>query len=52
MALAAAVVATLRDRELRARLSASAKDFAATHDVAWTAAQFEQLYASLPTRAR
>jgi glycosyltransferase involved in cell wall biosynthesis len=52
MALATAVVATLRNRELRARVSASARAFAATHDVAWTAAQFEQLYASLPTRAR
>jgi glycosyltransferase involved in cell wall biosynthesis len=51
-ALAAAAVATLRNQELRARLSASARDFAATHDVAWTASQFEQLYASLPTPAR
>ncbi len=43
-ALADAIVATLRNRELRARLAESARGFAATHDAAWTAIQFEQMY--------
>jgi glycosyltransferase involved in cell wall biosynthesis len=51
-ALAGAIVATLRNRDLRARLAASARGFAATHDVAWTAVQFEQMYESLITRER
>jgi glycosyltransferase involved in cell wall biosynthesis len=51
-ALAGAIVATLRNRDLRARLAASARGFAETHDVAWTANQFEQMYESLITRDR
>ena len=51
-ALARAIVATLRHHDLRARLAASARGFAARHDVAWTATQFEQMYESLITRAR
>jgi glycosyltransferase involved in cell wall biosynthesis len=51
-ALARAIVDTLRNRDLRARFAASARGFAETHDVAWTANQFEQMYESLITRTR
>jgi glycosyltransferase involved in cell wall biosynthesis len=46
-ALAGAIVDTLRDGGLSARLAATARAFADQHDVAWTAAQLETLYASL-----
>jgi glycosyltransferase involved in cell wall biosynthesis len=51
-ALAGAIVATLRDRDRRARLAAGARAFATSHDVEWTAARFEELYESLIKRAR
>lgn len=46
-ALARAIVDTLRDGPLRARLAASALTFAEEHDVDWTARQLDALYASL-----
>ena len=51
-ALADAIVSTLHNRDLRRGLSARARDFAVSHDVGWTADQFEKIYESLITRAR
>jgi glycosyltransferase involved in cell wall biosynthesis len=46
-ALADAIVTLLGDPGGRARLAASAREWALAHDADWTAAQFERLYASM-----
>ena len=51
-ALAHAVVTTLEDGEVRARIAATARAFAVAHDAEWTAAELERLYGSLLRSAR
>ena len=46
-ALAEAILATLADEAARARLSASAREWALAHDADWSAREFERLYAAL-----
>jgi glycosyltransferase involved in cell wall biosynthesis len=50
-ALAGAIAALLPDPARRARLVASAREWAIAHDADWTAAALADLYAHLPLRA-
>jgi len=49
-ALASAIGSLLGDPRRRARLAASAREWAFAHDADWTAAAMEDLYAHLPLR--
>lgn len=49
-ALAAAILTMLRDPARREALGRAARAWAQHHDAAWTAREFEQLYAALATR--
>ena len=48
--LAEAIVDLLQDPDRRARLAASARAWAATHDADWTAVRFETIYGALGAR--
>ena len=49
-ALAHAIADVLRDRPRRQAVAARARGWALAHDAAWTAAQFEQVYARVASR--
>jgi glycosyltransferase involved in cell wall biosynthesis len=50
-ALAAGILALLRDPERRERMGRAARDWARRYDADWTAMEFERIYADVQRKA-